>query len=163
MAKDASQIWPDDGQTPRGLPAPKTVYLPSGEQVYEFQESDFGVQPEWQKDDLIGQLVIVRGLSEDTWQQPGSSFPPARAILYNVEDDDTDTPAWGMFATDDSAIINQVRRAIRKGAVPFVVTLAKRSSEAHKGQEYYIFERYVKNITEDADTTAPTTSDKKGK
>jgi len=122
--------------------------LATGEEVAEFVESSFGVQPEWSKEDLVGQMLIIRGLSDETWQQIGSNFPPARSILYSVDTDQPGDESWGMMFSDNSPIIEQVRRQFRRnGGKPFVATLQSRDSEAHKGQTYWILTKYVENVT----------------
>jgi hypothetical protein len=137
------------------LPEPKTVFLSTGEEAYDFAGSDFGNEPEWTKEELVGRGIIIRGLSEDLFEPEGSSFPPARSVLYNLlEEDPNPSEPWGMFFSDKgdndkatSVVIQQVRKQIRRGRLPFVATLTKHESTTFKGQSYYSLEKYVPNAT----------------
>lgn len=140
----------------RALPAPpvRTVYLDTGEEVAEFTGGDFGNQPDWDKDQLLGKGIVIRGLSTEVFEQ--EPFPPARSVLYNaIDTDDADTDPWGMFFSDcgdtdtrTSTVIKQIRSEFRKnGGKPFLATLEKVSSESHKGQTYYKLVRYIRNAT----------------
>jgi|KBSMisStaDraftv2_1062788.scaffolds.fasta_scaffold01203_26 hypothetical protein len=133
----------------------RSVFVDTGEEVAEFTGSDFGNQPEWTKEDLEGQGIIFRGLSTEIYKPEGSSFPPARSVLYNLVTDDRDTEPWGMFFSDEgndspktSTIIKQVRSEFRKnGGRPFLATIVNVQSEAHKGQSYWKLAKYVRNAT----------------
>jgi hypothetical protein len=138
----------------------RSVYTESGEEVAEYVGSEFGNQPEWSKEDLEGQGIIFRGLSAETFHPEGSTFPPARSVLYNLVSDERDTDPWGMFYSDygllpdgkedprNSTIIKQVRSEFRKnGGRPFLATIQQVQSEAHKGQSYWKLAKYVRNAT----------------
>lgn len=152
------------------LPPPRsierTVFNPeTGEELADFSGSDFGNQPEWDKRDLIGKGIIVRGLSEEVFAPEGSTYPPARSLLYNLMTDPTDSDAWGMFFTDKttdrqitdgkenpdtSVVIKQARKALRKnGGRSFPATLEwVETAEATKNapaRGYYTLKRYVHN------------------
>jgi hypothetical protein len=129
------------------LPEPKSVFLDTGEQVYEYFGSDFGIQPDWSKEELEGQGLIIRGLSEETFK--GDFDIPARSVLYNVIDDPEGTEPWGMFFSEGSPVIQQVQRQLAKGRVPFIATIRSKKSESHKGQSYWTLERWVRNVTEE--------------
>lgn len=154
------------------LPAPsstvRTVYLPDGTEVVEFTGSDLGVQPEWDKRVLVGAGLVIRGLSDGTFHQDGSPYPPARAILYNVIEahfgpetysDPPGTEPWGMLFSDrgykekdTSVIIDQVRDEFRRNGnrpflttIEFVVTVEAKGNNPERG--YYKLARWVRNAT----------------
>ena len=145
------------------LPDPKAIYLATGEEVLEYSGSDYGNQPEWSKEFLQGKGLIIRGLSEDTYQADGSTMYPARSVLYNLlEEDPNPSEPWGMFFSDlgldsdgkekreTSTVVKQVRSELRRnGGRPFIVTIQYKDSEAHKGQGYWTLQRFVRNVTPD--------------
>lgn len=139
-------------------PAVRTVFLDTGEEVVEFVGSEFGNQPDWDKSYLQGRGIIIRGLSTETFAPEGSTFAPARSVLYNLIDDDPQPDeVWGMFFTDcgdedsrTSPFIRNVRKEFkRNGGRPFIADMAYVQSEAHKGQGYWNLKRYIRNVTPD--------------
>ena len=153
MARDMSEVF-----GPEELPAPqspiRTVYTDSGEEVVEYIGAEFGNQPEWSKKELIGQGLVFRGLSDDTFHPEDSTFPPARSVLYNLVTEEATEEPWGMFYSDlgdqdrrTSVLIKQVRKEFRRnGNRPFIATLEYVNSEVHKGQGYYKLARYIRNV-----------------
>lgn len=128
-----------------GLPQPKEVFLETGEQVYDFAESDFGNQPPVSKEDMLGKPIIVRGLSTETFD--GGYGALGRSMRWNSLDEDApDDEPWGFFFSDDSTIIQQVRKAENAGRTPFIAIMVKVDSQAHKGQSYYKLARYVRPV-----------------
>jgi hypothetical protein len=147
------------------LPPPqRSVFLDDGREFADFSGSDYGEQPEWEKEEILGQGIIIRGLSDATFEPEGSNMGPARSVLYNLITDDPDAEPWGMFFTDwgvtasgkedqrNSTVIKQVRAAMaRNGGRAFLAQMEKETSETHKGQTYYKLVKYVRNVTpEDA-------------
>jgi hypothetical protein len=143
------------GPEPALPPAQKTVYLETGESVYDYG-TEFGEQPSWTKEDLNGQPIVIRGLSEEVFE--AGYQVAARSVLHTLPEEPEGTTPWGMFFSDDSPIVRQTRERIRKGRVPFIAVLRKRPSELHKGQSYWTLERYMPNVTPET----PTTNLKKG-
>lgn len=164
----------------RSLPAApvRTVHLPSGEEVAEYSGSDFGNQAEeWDKSNLVGAGLVIRGVSTETFHEEGSSFPPARSILYNVLElkigdvmyaDPPDTEAWGMFFSDmtvnpmdwgtnrehkdTSVMLKQVRTEFRKnGGRAFVSSIDWVETQPAKGNAaargYYKLARWVRSVS----------------
>lgn len=144
-----------------------TVYLPDGTEVAEYSGSDFGNQPEWDKRVLVGAGLVIMGLSSDTFHQDGSSFPPARSVLYNViqasfgdevYSDPPGTEPWGMFfsegnsTTKRSIILDQIESEFRKnGNRPFLTSIAwvetQPATKNAPARGYYKLARYVRNAT----------------
>jgi len=147
------------------LSAPvKEVYLDTGELVTEYSGSEYGNQPTWTKEELVGQGIVIRGLSLETFQQEGSSYPPARSVLYTLITEDLDTDPWGMFFTDygldnqgkeqlrTSTIIKQIRAEFRRnGNRPFLADIEMIPSESHKGQSYWKLKRFVRSANLEPD------------
>lgn len=141
-------------------PGARSIYLPDGREFADFSGSDFGVQPEWEKKDILNRGIIIQGLSEEVFEPEGSTMGPARAVLYNLIEDSADVEPYGMFFTDygllpngkenarNSTVVKQVRAAFAKnGMRPFLAEMVEEKSDAHKGQTYYKLVRYVPNVT----------------
>lgn len=154
----------------RSLPVPsvRTVFLDTGEEVAEYGGSPFGLQPEWDKKDIIGAGLIFRSLSTETFHQEGSAFPPARSILYNVVDanirgtpykDERDQEPWGMLFSDcgdedsrTSTIITQVRQEFRRnGGRPFLTSIDY--VDKGNGMGYYTLKRYMRVVSPKAEVS----------
>lgn len=155
-----------DPQLPSGQ-AIRTVFLPDGEEIAEYSGSDFGNQPEWSKMALVGGGLIIRGLSSETFHQEGSTFPPARSVLYNIVEahfgdevytDPPGTEPWGMFfsegnaVTKRSTILDQIESEFRKnGGRPFLTSIAWVETQAATknapARGYYKLGRYIRNAT----------------
>jgi len=125
-----------------------TLVTEYGETVYDFESSDFGNRPEWQKEDLIGQPLIIRGLSEDTYERVDNQgkLRVARSVRYNRASEPRSMEPWGMLFTDPSVAIDEVRKKIERGQMPFLATLAFVDSTENKGQSYWKFVRFVRTI-----------------
>lgn len=156
----------DTPQLPQPVSPIRTVFLETGEEIAEFSGSDFGMQPEWDKREIVGQGLIIRGLSESTFSPEGSAFPPARSVLYNLITDSQDTEPWGMFFTDKttdrqildgkenpdtSVVIKQIRQQFRKnGGRAFLITLDYvenvPATKNMPARGYYTLKKYVKNV-----------------
>lgn len=177
MARDASEIWPED----KALPSPpvRSVFLDTGEEVAEYTGSDFGNQSEdWDKRNLIGAGLIIRGVSSETFHEDGSTYPPARSVLYNVVHlkmgdveyaDDAGIDPWGMFFTDQteephdwgtareakgtSTLLKQVRTEFKKnGGRPFLATIEWVVTVPAKGnaaeQGYYKLAKWTRKVSD---------------
>ena len=107
--------------------------------VYDFDLGDFGNQLEFDKDELDGKVVIVRGVSESEFT--GNFQTPARSLLFNFLDDPKNIDAWGAFFTADSPIIHQAQEMIRKGHVPFYAQIVKVQSQRNRGYTYWTLKR----------------------
>ena len=128
---------------------PGTQYTSAGEEVYEFVGADFGVQPPWTKDDLRGHVIVVIGISNDTYE---SDFGVARSMRYQLTGDDaktfdvtpTDEP-WGFLFSNNAPILEQIRRHEKNGGrLPFTAIFDKVASGSHKGQAYWILKPVTK-------------------
>jgi len=125
-----------------------TLITEYGEEVYDFESSDFGYKPEWSKEDLIGKPLIIRGLSQDTYEREDNSgrVRIARSVRYNRAEEPRATSPWGMFFSDPSVAIDEVRKRIERGQMPFLATLAMVQSTENKGQTYWKFVRFVRTV-----------------
>lgn len=149
---------------PRRADIDRTVFNPeTGEELADFTGSDFGLQPDWDKRDMVGHGIIVRGTSEEVFHPEGSAYPPARSLLYNLMTDAVDAESYGMFFSDlttdkqiaegkehpdTSVVLKQARKALRKShgrAFPAMLewvetTEATRNAPA---RGYYTLKKYV--------------------
>lgn len=124
-----------------------TLVTEYGETVYDFESSDFGNRPEWTKEDLIGKPLIIRGLSEDTYErEQGGRVRVARSVRYNRAEEPRSVEPWGMLFSDPSVAIDEVRKRIERGQMPFLATLAMVDSLENKGQSYWKFVRYIRTV-----------------
>ena len=127
---------------------PPVMFTDEGEEVFLFEASDFGNQPDWTKESLDGEPILIRGLSQDFFE---GDFGQARSILYNVRTDTKETEPWGMFfqwEPNQAPIFGQIEKYLKRGGrFPFIAVLRSKKSEAHKGQAYWILEPYKKDVT----------------
>lgn len=125
-----------------------TLVTEYGETVYDFESSDFGNRPEWTKEDLIGKPLIIRGLSQDTYEreQKDGKVRVARSVRYNRAEEPRSVEPWGMLFSDPSVAIDEVRKRLERGQIPFLATLAYVDSLENKGQSYWKFVRYVRTV-----------------
>ena len=125
-----------------------TLVTEYGETVYDFESSDFGNKPEWKKEDLIGQPLIIRGLSQDTYEREDKDgrLRIARSVRYNRAEEPRSTEPWGMLFSDPSVAIDEVRKRIERGQMPFLATLALMDSTENRGQTYWKFVRFVRTV-----------------
>ena len=127
-----------------------TLIMEYGETVYDFEASDFGNRPEWSKEDLIGQPLIIRGLSEDTYErEQGGRIRVARSVRYNRAEEAPSVEPWGMLFSDPSVAIDEVRKRVARGQVPFLATLAMVDSSENKGQSYWKFVKYIRTVEQE--------------
>ena len=162
----------EDLSLPQPERAIRSTYTEHGEELAEYTGTDLGNQPEWDKRELIGQGLIIRGISTSFLPQPeGSSMPPARNVLYNLINEPRDVDPCGMPFTDKTSdaqlregkehpetapVLKQIRSEFRKnGGRPLPITLDfVETSPATKNaaaRGYYTIKRYVKNVTPQGD------------
>jgi len=139
-----------------------TLVTEYGETVFDFESSDFGNRPEWSKEDLIGQPLIIRGLSEDTYERADNSgrIRVARSVRYNRATEPRSAQPWGMLFSDPSVAIDEVRKRIERGQMPFLATLALVDSTENRGQTYWKFVRFVRTV--EVEPTPALTAGKNG-
>ena len=125
-----------------------TLVTTYGETVYDFESSDFGNRPEWTKEDLIGQPLIIRGLSQDTYERVDKDgrVRVARSVHYNRAEEPRSVAPWGMMFSDPSVAIDEVRKRLARGQMPFLATLALLDSTENRGQTYWKFVRFVRTV-----------------
>ena len=130
----------------------ETLITTFGEEVYDFEASDFGNRPEWSKEDLIGQPLIIRGLSEDTYEREDNTGRNrvARSVKYNRAEEPRSVEPWGMLFSDPSVAIDEVRKRIARGQMPFLATLALVNSTENRGQTYWKFVKFVRTVEAEA-------------
>jgi len=131
---------------------PGTQFTAQGEEISEFVGADFGIQPPWSKDDLRGHVIVVCGISQDTYE---SDFGVARSMRYQLTGSDaktfdvepTDEP-WGFLFSNNAPILEQIRRHQKNGGrLPFTAIFDKVASGSHKGQAYWILKPVAKSVT----------------
>jgi len=158
-------VYPIVESLPQGV---RTTYLASGEEVVEYTGSDFGNEPEWSKEFLVGKGIIVRGLSQELFHPEGSTMGPARSVLYNlVEGDPQPDEPWGMFFSDygldndgkekreTSTVIKQVRSELRRnGGRPFITDMIYVETDEKAGRGYWTLKRFVRNVNPDGKAKA---------
>jgi hypothetical protein len=116
---------------------------------YEFDLNDFGIQPEWDKEDIIGIGIRIHGLSESQFE--GAFAQPARSVLYNLLTDSLDMPPYGMLFSEGSVILKHVEAMVKRGHVPFRAVLRKKESQQHKGQSYWYLDKYVQQYDQNGE------------
>lgn len=114
--------------------------LAMGGALYDFEENDFGTQPDYDKDFVEGKVLIISGVSEATFE--GDFAKPARSLLHNLPLSWSAGEApFGLLMQEDSPAIQQASAQQEKGKVPFVARLRKVDSQRHKGQSYWTLEK----------------------
>lgn len=122
--------------------------------LYDFDLNDFGVEPDFDKAEMNGKVIIVHGVSEAVMQR--AEYPKgARSLLWNFPTDidafDPDGTHYGMLLSEDSLPIKNTLTMMQRGRVPFPARIVYRQKESNKAQSYWMFERVL--IQYDADGT----------
>lgn len=140
MARDVSEIWPDNEPTTAPVPA-----LPPGE-AYDFDLNDFGQVPDYDKSYLDGKVLVIHGVSEAVFE--GDYQTPARSLLHSwpVEywkssETGQMLEPYGALLSEDSPAIRQAKDMQKRGRVPFLARLRIKDSTLHKGQTYWTMEK----------------------
>lgn len=103
--------------------------------VYDVGEVlDRGVQPDFEKDSLNGQTVMIFGIKGP------EDFPmgPVYFVLLKRAVDPREAEPWGvMFPASNRPMIPTILDMATRGRLPFPAVLRLRASESNKGYEYW--------------------------
>lgn len=105
------------------------------DKMYDISEVlDHGNVPDWDKDDLAGQVVTVVGVVGPEEYNLGDVY----FVLMYRDGDDRALDAWGVMFPASSPFVKQALAMARQGYLPFRTGIDKRDSAEHRGQTYWV-------------------------
>lgn len=94
------------------------------EEVGELEYGDFGLIPDMDKNEYNGKVIVVVGISTETFQ--GEFEQGAKSILHYMPDEDRTNEPWGLLIGEKSPAITRAEGQLQKnGGKPFYARIIK--------------------------------------
>lgn len=95
------------------------------EEIGELEYGQFGNIPEMDKNEYNGKVIVVVGVSLDSFQ--GEFDTPAKSILHYMPDEDRTNEPWGILLGETSPAVKLASAQLEKnGGRPFYARLVKK-------------------------------------